>query len=98
MAEGGTISEYGNRTKVQNDLQTIYKLIRRQHKTLQVVAAPDQCPLKDVIRSLAMNESQIIPEENGKRQGQWPRARRTSGPAATALQSPARWRPFPSCT
>ncbi|KAB8339216.1 hypothetical protein FH972_022150 [Carpinus fangiana] len=32
MAEGGKISEYGNRTKVENDLQRIYKLIRQQHK------------------------------------------------------------------
>ena len=35
MADGGKISEYGNRTKVQNDLSRIYKLIKQQHKTLQ---------------------------------------------------------------
>ncbi|CAI4210760.1 unnamed protein product [Parascedosporium putredinis] len=32
MSEGGKISEYGNRTKVQNDLQRMYKLIKQQHK------------------------------------------------------------------
>ena len=32
MADGGKISEYGNRTKVQNDLSRIYKLIKQQHK------------------------------------------------------------------
>ena len=30
MADGGKLSEYGNRTKVQSDLQRIYKLIKQQ--------------------------------------------------------------------
>ena len=66
MAEGGKISEYGNRTKVQNDLSRIYKLIRQQHK----LSKSSQLQIKNlygnVIRSLAMNEGQIMPLENGK--------------------------------
>uniref|UniRef100_L2FF05 Fatty acid synthase subunit alpha n=1 Tax=Colletotrichum fructicola (strain Nara gc5) TaxID=1213859 RepID=L2FF05_COLFN len=64
MAEGGKISEYGNRTKVQNDLRRIYKLIKEQHK----VSKSSQLEIKnlygDVLRSLAMNENQIIPDES----------------------------------
>ena len=66
MAEGGKISEYGNRTKVQNDLSRIYRLIKQQHK----VSKSSQLQIKNlyggVIRSLAMNEGQIMPLENGK--------------------------------
>ena len=71
MAEGGKISEYGNRTKVENDLQQIYKLIVKQHKNL---AKSSHLQFKslysNVIRSLSMNEGQIIPNENGKVNGQ----------------------------
>lgn len=66
MAEGGKISEYGNRTKVQNDLQRIYKLIRQQHKMSKTSQLEIKSLYGDVLRSLAMNESQIIPEKNGK--------------------------------
>lgn len=69
MAEGGKISEYDNRTKVENDLQRIYKLIRQQHK----LSKSSQLQIKqlygNVIRSLSMNEGQIIPNENGKLNG-----------------------------
>lgn len=69
MAEGGKISEYGNRTKVENDLQRIYKLIREQHK----LSKSSQFQIKqlygNVIRSLSMNEGQMIPNENGKTNG-----------------------------
>lgn len=64
MADGGKISEYGNRTKVQNDLSRIYKLIKQQHK----LSKSSQLQIKqlygDVIRSLAMSEGQIIPKES----------------------------------
>nr|UWK20291.1 fatty acid synthase alpha subunit [Trichoderma turrialbense] len=66
MAEGGKISEYGNRTKVQNDLQRIYKLIKQQHKMSKTSQLEIKSLYGDVLRSLAMNESQIIPKENGK--------------------------------
>jgi fatty acid synthase subunit alpha, fungi type len=66
MAEGGKISEYGNRTKVQNDLGRIYKLIRQQHKMSKTSQLEIKSLYGDVLRSLAMNESQIIPEKNGK--------------------------------
>jgi fatty acid synthase subunit alpha, fungi type len=66
MAEGGKISEYGNRTKVQNDLQRIYKLIKQQHKMSKTSQLEIKSLYGDVLRSLAMNESQIIPEKNGK--------------------------------
>ncbi|KAM6482371.1 fatty acid synthase alpha subunit [Trichoderma sp. SZMC 28011] len=66
MAEGGKISEYGNRTKVQNDLQRIYKLIKQQHKISKTSQLEIKSLYGDVLRSLAMNESQILPKENGK--------------------------------
>lgn len=66
MSEGGKISEYGNRTKVQNDLQRMYKLIKSQHKaTLTSSQLEIRNLYRDVCRSLAMNESQILPKENG---------------------------------
>ncbi|TWU75521.1 3-oxoacyl-[acyl-carrier-protein] synthase [Metarhizium rileyi] len=66
MAEGGKISEYGNRTKVQNDLQRIYKLIKQQHKMSKTSQLEIKSLYGDVLRSLAMNESQILSKENGK--------------------------------
>ena len=66
MAEGGKISEYGNRTKVQNDLQRIYRLIKQQHKMSKTSQLEIKSLYGDVLRSLAMNESQIIPDKNGK--------------------------------
>ncbi|CAM1511186.1 Fc.00g086990.m01.CDS01 [Cosmosporella sp. VM-42] len=66
MAEGGKISEYGNRTKVQNDLQRIYKLIKQQHKMSKTSQLEIKSLYGDVLRSLAMNESQILPKDNGK--------------------------------
>ncbi|KAK0701702.1 hypothetical protein B0T26DRAFT_757695 [Lasiosphaeria miniovina] len=66
MAEGGKISEYGNRTKVQNDLSKIYKLIKQQHKLPKTSQLEIKTLYGDIIRSLAMNESQIIPKDNGK--------------------------------
>ncbi|CAP67324.1 uncharacterized protein PODANS_1_23310 [Podospora anserina S mat+] len=66
MAEGGKISEYGSRTKVQNDLSKIYKLIKQQHKLPKTSQLEIKSLYSDIIRSLGMNESQIIPKENGK--------------------------------
>jgi fatty acid synthase subunit alpha, fungi type len=66
MADGGKISEYGNRTKVQNDLSRIYKLIKQQHKLSKSSQIQIKSLYENVIRSLAMNEGQIIPLENGK--------------------------------
>jgi fatty acid synthase subunit alpha len=69
MAEGGKISEYGNRTKVQNDLSKIYKLIKQQHKLPKTSQLEIKTLYGEIIRSLSMNESQIIPKENGKSNG-----------------------------
>ncbi|KAG5927705.1 hypothetical protein E4U42_001910 [Claviceps africana] len=66
MAEGGKISEYGNRTKVQNDLQRIYKLIKQQHKMSKTSQLEIKNLYGDVLRSLAMNESQILSKDGGK--------------------------------
>ncbi|MCJ1254880.1 3-oxoacyl-[acyl-carrier-protein] synthase [Lignoscripta atroalba] len=66
MADGGKISEYGNRTKVQNDLSRIYKLIKQQHKLSKSSQLQIKSLYENVIRSLAMNEGQIMPAENGK--------------------------------
>ena len=65
MADGGKISEYGNRTKVQNDLGRIYKLIKQQHKLSKTSQLEIKALYANVIRSLAMNEGQIMPVENG---------------------------------
>ncbi|OLN97388.1 Fatty acid synthase subunit alpha 7 [Colletotrichum chlorophyti] len=64
MAEGGKISEYGNRTKVQNDLRRIYKLIKEQHKMSKTSQLEIKNLYGDVLRSLAMNENQIIPDDS----------------------------------
>ena len=66
MADGGKLSEYGNRTKVQNDLTRIYKLIKQQHKLSKTSELQIKSLYENVIRSLAMNEGQIMPAENGK--------------------------------
>ncbi|GAM42217.1 fatty acid synthase alpha subunit [Talaromyces pinophilus] len=65
MAEGGPISEYSNRTKVQNDLKSVYKLIRKQHRLSKSSQLQFNALYKDVLRALSMNESQIMPQENG---------------------------------
>ncbi|KAI9367116.1 hypothetical protein BJX61DRAFT_547800 [Aspergillus egyptiacus] len=65
MAEGGPISEYSNRAKVQNDLRSVYKLIRRQHRLSKSSQLQFNALYKDVVRALCMNENQIIPQENG---------------------------------
>ncbi|KAL2129218.1 hypothetical protein VTI74DRAFT_8075 [Chaetomium olivicolor] len=69
MAEGGKISEYGNRTKVQNDLSKLYKLIKQQVKLSKASHLEIKSLYSEVIRSLAMDENQIIPKENGKING-----------------------------
>ena len=69
MAEGGKISEYGNRTKVQNDLGRIYKLIKQQHKFSKTSQLEIKSLYANIIRSLAMSEGQIMPVENGKANG-----------------------------
>ncbi|PIG90258.1 fatty acid synthase alpha subunit FasA [Aspergillus arachidicola] len=65
MAEGGPISEYSNRAKVQNDLRSVYKLIRRQHRLSKSSQLQFNALYKEVIRALSMNENQIMPPENG---------------------------------
>ena len=65
MADGGKISEYGNRTKVQNDLSRIYKLIKQQHHFSKSSHLQIKSLYENVIRSLSMNEGQIMPVENG---------------------------------
>lgn len=67
MAEGGKISEYGNRTKVQNDLQRVYKLIRQQHKLTKSSQLQIKQLYGNIIRSLSMNEGQIMPSDSGKK-------------------------------
>jgi fatty acid synthase subunit alpha len=69
MADGGKISEYGNRTKVQNDLSRIYRLIKQQHKLQKGTRSEFESLYNDITRSLGMNESQILPKENGRISG-----------------------------
>ncbi|KAL9109967.1 MAG: hypothetical protein Q9227_005490 [Pyrenula ochraceoflavens] len=65
MADGGKISEYSNRTKVQNDLAQVYKMIRKQHKLSKSSQLQFNSLYKEVLRALNMNENQIMPQENG---------------------------------
>lgn len=65
MAEGGPISEYSNRTKVQNDLRNVYKMISKQHKLSKSSQLQFNALYREVLRALAMNENQIMPQENG---------------------------------
>ncbi|RDW83984.1 trifunctional fatty acid synthase subunit FAS2 [Aspergillus mulundensis] len=62
MAEGGPISEYSNRAKVQNDLKSVYKLIRRQHRLSKSSQLQFNTLYKEVVRALSMNENQIMQE------------------------------------
>lgn len=75
MADGGKISEYGNRTKVQNDLQRVYKLIRQQHKLSKSSQLEIKSLYSNIVRSLSMNEGQIMPTESSKPNGHIKKAR-----------------------
>ena len=66
MADGGKLSEYSNRTKVQNDLGRIYKLIRQQQKMSTSSKLQMKYLYSSVTRALAMSEGQIRPHENGR--------------------------------
>ncbi|KAK2834912.1 hypothetical protein FQN49_006790 [Arthroderma sp. PD_2] len=65
MAQGGPISEYSGRTKVQNDLKNVYKMIQKQHKLSKASQLQFNSLYKEVLRTLAMNERQIMPQLNG---------------------------------
>lgn len=67
MAEGGPISEYSNRTKVQNDLKNVYKMIRNQHKLSKSSQLQFNALYREVVRALAMNENQIMPQEHARK-------------------------------
>ncbi|KAI5281614.1 3-oxoacyl-[acyl-carrier-protein] synthase, partial [Ascosphaera aggregata] len=66
MAEGGPISEYSNRTKVQNDLKNVYKLIRKQQRLSKSSQLEFGALYRDVLRSLSMNQSQILQNNRGR--------------------------------
>ena len=65
MAEGGKITEYNNRTKVQNELGRWMKLVQRQQKLPRSSQRKMKAYYENVLRSLAMNEGQIVPMESG---------------------------------
>lgn len=69
MSEGGPISEYSNRTKVQNDLKNVYKMIRKEHKLSKSSQLQFNSLYREVVRALAMNENQIMPQDDTKRSG-----------------------------
>ena len=66
MAEGGKITEYNNRAKVQNELDRWFKLVKRQQKLPRSSQRKMKMYYENVLRSLAMHEGQIVPNENGK--------------------------------
>lgn len=63
MADGGKISEYSNRTKVQNDLAKIYKVIKAQSEISGDSKLEIETLYQSVISSLAMAEGQIMPKD-----------------------------------
>ncbi|KAI5815235.1 fatty acid synthase-like protein [Pyronema omphalodes] len=69
MAAGGKMSEYGNRTKVQNNLAKIYKIIRQQQKMSKSSQLEIKTLYADVIRSLSMNEAQILNDKKSGKKG-----------------------------
>ncbi|KAI5291901.1 3-oxoacyl-[acyl-carrier-protein] synthase, partial [Ascosphaera atra] len=85
MAEGGPISEYSNRTKVQNDLKSVYKLIKKQHRLSKSSQLEFNALYKDVLRSLSMNQNQILQKKGRGRSAS--RARLEAAAAAAASSS-----------
>jgi fatty acid synthase subunit alpha len=69
MAEGGKITEYGGRTKVQDDLSKLYRLIKKQNRTSKSSQLEIKTLYGEVVRALRMNESVIMPKENGMPNG-----------------------------
>ena len=94
MAEGGKISEYGNRTKVQNDLQRVYRLIRQQHKLSKSSQLEIKQLYSNIVRSLSMNEGQIMPTENGKANGHLKKGGRNGRNGAQLKQGKVETVPF----
>jgi len=94
MAEGGKISEYGNRTKVQNDLQKVYKLIRQQHSLSKSSQLEIKQLYSNIVRSLGMNEGQIMPMENGKPNGHIKKGGRNGRTTAQVKQGKVETVPF----
>ncbi|EPE03581.1 fatty acid synthase subunit alpha [Ophiostoma piceae UAMH 11346] len=60
MAAGGKITEYGTRAKVQTGLSRLYKLMKQQHKVSKTSQLEFKQLYGELLRSLEMNESQII--------------------------------------
>ena len=60
MATGGKLTEYGNRTKIQNDLAKVYKIIKQQHKLSKSSQLQIKTLYANIFRSLAMNEAQMF--------------------------------------
>ncbi|KAF3939635.1 hypothetical protein ABW19_dt0203534 [Dactylella cylindrospora] len=67
MAAGGKVSEYGNKTKVQQDLQKVYKIIRQQHKLSKTDHLQIKQLYSNVYRALAMNEGQLLNDKKTKK-------------------------------
>ncbi|OAA56954.1 fatty acid synthase alpha subunit [Niveomyces insectorum RCEF 264] len=60
MAAGGKITEYGTRAKVQTGLSRLYKLMKQQQKVSKTSQLEFKHLYGELLRSLEMNESQII--------------------------------------
>ncbi|KAK8051828.1 hypothetical protein PG993_003213 [Apiospora rasikravindrae] len=69
MADGGKLTEYGNRSRVQHDFTRLVKLIKAQQTMAKTAQAEIKSLTNNLRQSLAMNESQILPRENGKSSG-----------------------------
>ncbi|WP_301405932.1 hypothetical protein, partial [Enterococcus entomosocium] len=86
--------EYGNRTKVQNDLQRVYRLIRQHHKLSKSSQLEIKQLYSNIVRSLSMNEGQIMPTENGKANGHLKKGGRNGRNGAQLKQGKVETAPF----
>ena len=78
MAEGGKITEYNNKTKVQTELNRWMKLAQRQQKMPRSSQRKMKSHYDNILRSLQMHEAQIVPLENGDMNGHAKNGRRGS--------------------
>ncbi|KAI5294511.1 3-oxoacyl-[acyl-carrier-protein] synthase, partial [Ascosphaera acerosa] len=97
MAEGGPISEYSNRAKVQNDLKHVYKLIRKQQRLSKSSQLEFNALYRDVLRSLSMNQGHILQGKGSGAGGSASRGRsgsRTRGASSQSLAGKVETIPF----
>ncbi|WKT46141.1 hypothetical protein QSH57_011015 [Fusarium oxysporum f. sp. vasinfectum] len=93
MAEGGKISEYGNRTKVQSDLSRIYRLIKQQHKLSKTSQLEIKSLYGEVLKnSQSKGKVETIPFLHLKKKGLhgWDYSKKLTGVYLNCLEDAAK--------